>query len=98
MEPGQFVNIHLTDPTERIWGRLKRLDPAGVVVRGIDVRQIDTFRYQFRKDQPTVFPQTLFFPMHRVLKIDLDEPVDHLPAIIESIKRATGMDEDQIMS
>ncbi len=98
MEPGQFILVHLIEPNERFWGRLIKLSESGLVLRGIDVRQIELFKYQFRQQEKTVFPQTFFFPMRRVQKVDLDEPLDRLPSVIDAVKELSGLDEDTIMA
>ena len=98
MKPGDYVNLHLIDPVERLWGRLHRLDPAGVTFRGFDVRGVETFKYQFGKDDQRVVPQTCFYPMRRVLKIDLDEPIGEVPSVIEAISAAAGRPPEQIIA
>ena len=98
MEYGDYINIHLTDPVERLWGRLIRLSNAGVIMRGIDVKEIEAFKYQFRKQEKEVFPQTAFFPMRRVQKMDIDEPLDQLPSVIEALVEATGKNADEIIN
>ena len=98
MQEGSFVHVHLIEPTERFWGKLIKLTEAGVILRGIDVRQIEVFKYQFNKDERMVFPQTIFFPMRRIQKVDLDEPMDELPSVIDSVIRVSGVDEDSLLS
>jgi len=97
MEPGEFVNLYLIDPIEKIWGRLVSIDSSGVVVRGVDVKMIETFRYQFQKEERETFPQTSFWPMRRVQRIDLDEAMDDLPSIIQSLVESTGLEIDDIL-
>ena len=97
MEPGDYVNLYVIDPIEKIWGRLVRIADAGVVVRGIDVKLIESFRYQFQKEEPAVFPQTTFWPMRRIQKIDMDEAVGDIPSVIDSLKRTTGLPADEIL-
>lgn len=98
MKPGDFVNIYLIDPIEKIWGRLVQIDTAGIVVRGIDVKWIESFRYQCNKTEQEVFPQTSFWPMRRVQRIDMDEAMSGIPSVIDSIIRSTGMSADEIIS
>ena len=98
MQEGSFVHVHLIEPTEQFWGKLIKLTEAGVILRGIDVRQIEVFKYQFNKDERMVFPQTIFFPMRRIQKVDLDEPMDELPSVIDSVIRVSGVDEDSLLS
>jgi len=93
MQNGDFVTLYLLDPLERVWGRLLRLSDAGVSLRGIDVKEIETFKYQFHKQEQVVFPQTSFYPMRRVLKMDLDEPIGTVPSIVQSIRAFAGAGE-----
>ncbi|MDJ0839401.1 MAG: hypothetical protein QNK37_22975 [Acidobacteriota bacterium] len=97
MEPGDFVNLYVIDPIEKIWGRLVRISDAGIVVRGFDVKLIESYRYQFQKEEPEVYPQTTFWPMRRVQKLDLDEAMGDIPSVIESLKRTTGLSADEIL-
>lgn len=97
MQANDFVIAHLTEPKEQIWGQLIELNQAGVVMRGIDLKQTDTFKYQFRGDTRHVFPQTLFVPLRRVVQIALDEAVDDLPSIIDGITHYTELAPDELL-
>ncbi len=97
MKPGTYINVHLIEPVERLWGRLIKLDQAGVVIRGVDVKQVETFKFQFNREDKLVFPQTIFFPMRRVQKVDLDEALDTLPSVIETIEEITGLSRNDII-
>ena len=96
MKADQWVNIHLTEPSERFWGRLLMLSDAGATLRCIDVKQIEPFKYQFKSDRQIVFPQTIFFPMRRIQQIDLDEAMGDLPSTIEAVLQITGLAEDRL--
>ncbi len=98
MRKGSYVNVHLIEPNERLWGRLDNLDQAGVVFRGIEIGQLEAFKYQVKNADRAIYAQTFFFPMRRVLKIDLDEPIGSLPSVIETISRISGLSEDEIIS
>ena len=98
MEQGDLVNLYLIDPIEKMWGRLVRIDVTGIILRGIDVSMIEPFRYQLRKEETVVYPQTSFWPMRRVQRMDLDEPMDELPSVIQSIMSSTGFSADEIIS
>jgi len=98
MQTNDFINVHLGDPREQFWGRLLRLDQAGVLIRCIDVKQIENFRYQFNRNDRSVFPQTLFFPMRRIEHISLDEKVGSIPSTIETIREQTGLSDDELLA
>ena len=96
MQRGNFVTLQLNEPKEQLWGRLLEIQPAGITVRGFDVRLVEKFKYQFR-GEPVVFPQTAFYPMHRVLRLFLDEDVGDVPSIIAAIQEVTRLDVDAIL-
>ncbi|CAM2007052.1 hypothetical protein [Acanthopleuribacter pedis] len=97
MKANDFVIAHLIEPKEQVWGKLIELKQAGIVIRGIDLKQTDTFKYQFRGEDRKVYPQTLFVPMRRVVQIALDESLDDLPSIIASICDYTELSPDELL-
>lgn len=97
MQINDFINVHLGDPREQFWGRLLRLDAAGVLIRGIDVRQLERFRYQFTKEDKVVFPHTLFFPMRRIEHISLDEATGNVISTIALLRNHTGLTDDELL-
>lgn len=98
MKPGDFVNLYMNDPIEKVWGRLVSLSSAGITVRGIDIKYIEAFKYQFNKEDRDIFPQTVFWPMRRVQKMVLDEPMEGtLPSVIESMIASSRLGADEII-
>ena len=97
MDCGDFVTLYLLDPMERYWGKLIGLSEAGVTLRCIDVKEIETFKYQFHKQEQVVFPQTTFYPMRRILKMDLDESIGEVPSVIEAICGVTSATPSEII-
>jgi hypothetical protein len=74
IEPGDLVVVHCTNPREKMWGVLLRLDSVGVVVRGLDLASVeDWLRQQRTGGVAPIEPSTFFLPAHRLIRIDLDE-------------------------
>ncbi len=74
MEEGSLVIINCHDPKEKIWGVLMRLDRRGPVIRGLSLTTFEDWLKQERqREQRFITPMTVFIPMHRVERIDLDE-------------------------
>ncbi len=74
MERDTIVIVSLNAPREKIWGRLLSLTAAGVTVQGIDLNCFDDWMRQLLEAQPSLLlPNTVFYPMHRVERIALDE-------------------------
>ena len=97
LKPGSYVHVYLVEPSERWWGRLLELSVAGVTLRGINVDQIEAFKYQFNNRPRAVFPLTVFFPMRRIQKVDLDESWDELPSILDGVVEVTGLSAEEIL-
>jgi len=71
---GSLVIIHCSNPREKMWGLLVRLDGIGVVIRGLDLESVeDWLRQEKVGSDRMIGPTTFFVPMSRVLRIDLDE-------------------------
>jgi hypothetical protein len=72
--PGSLVIVHCANPREKMWGVLLKLDSSGAVVRGMDLNTVEDWLHQERTDEPALIgPSTFFVPVHRVVRIDLDE-------------------------
>lgn len=91
MNSGQLVLVTLNSPREKFWGVMLSLNPAGVSVRGIDLQSLDDFT-QLVKSGEAVSPSVVFFPMHRVQRIEEDDANGELPSLADQFRSKTGMD------
>lgn len=74
IEVGSLVVIHCTNPREKHWGLLIRMDGLGVVLRGLDLESVEDWLAQERSGgDPLIAPSTFFVPTHRIVRLDLDE-------------------------
>jgi hypothetical protein len=74
IDVGSLVVIHCTNPREKHWGLLIRMDALGVVVRGLDLESVEDWLAQERGGgAPLIAPSTFFVPTHRMVRLDLDE-------------------------
>jgi hypothetical protein len=71
MISGQLVLVTLYNPREKFWGIMLALEPAGVSIRGVDLQSLDDFT-QLVKSGEAASASVVFFPMHRVQKIEED--------------------------
>ena len=89
--PGSAVLLYLRDPQERLWGLLRRLDPAGIMLDGMDLASFDGWMSEVERGETTpVGPSSLFFPMSRVEKILLDRASGPVPSLSERFRERTG--------
>jgi hypothetical protein len=92
MRPGDFIVLHLVHPTEKLWGRLLRLNAAGVSFRGLQLESFEEWRRELgRGDEPGTAPTTQFVPMHRVERLFLDETVGEVESYSARFERTTGL-------
>lgn len=90
-KPGAIVVLSLTEPREKLWGVLVQLSATGVGIRGVDVLSFDETLRMLRHEEP-IAPAEVFFPMHRVERIEIDAPSCGVPSLRERFENATGAD------
>jgi hypothetical protein len=92
MEINSVVIVSIISPKEKIWGQLLLLEPKGVTVRGIDIEAFDDFiRQVIKQEETAVGPNTIFFPMHRIERVALDEPSGSIPSLSERFHAKVGI-------
>ena len=90
---GALVILHCGSPREKMWGAVMRLDAVGVVLRGLDLETVEDWLRQERAGgERLIWPTTFFVPMHRVLRIDLDEPGPAVASYGDRFLAACGRD------
>jgi hypothetical protein len=88
---GTTVVIYLQGPKEKVWGVLVSLTPAGVVLRGIDLATFDDWmRQEARGEEELIGLTTIFYPMHRVVRMERDETVGPLTSYADRFAREVG--------
>jgi hypothetical protein len=90
-----MVVVSLANPREKYWGMLSELSAAGVIVVAIALDSLDDFMAQVRAGE-AVNPATLFFPMHRVERIELDARNGHFGSLAERFESKSGMRLDAV--
>jgi len=92
MEINCIVIVSLVTPKEKFWGQLRQLESKGVTVRGIGLEAFDDFiRQVVKQEESAVGLETVFFPMHRVERIALDEPSGSIPSLAQRFHSKVGM-------
>ena len=88
---GAMVLLALGDPREKFWGQLLALSEAGISLRGMDLESFDDSAAMVKAGEPFT-PATVFFPMHRVERMELDVNSGGLPSLRERFRVQTGRD------
>jgi hypothetical protein len=79
LAPGTAVVLYLQGPKEKFWGILVQIGVAGLVVRGLDLQVFDDWmRQEARHDERLIGPTTVFYPIHRLERMERDETVGPL--------------------
>lgn len=91
LNPGAAVVVYLHSPKEKVWGFLVSTMAAGVVVRGMDLVAFeDWLRQEVRGEEALLGPATVFYPMHRVERMEKDETVGPIASYCERFRREVG--------
>jgi len=91
MKQGSIVVMHLVEPSEKYWGKLETLSAAGATVRGINLHSFeDWLREIANEEPPSLGLATIFFPLRRVERIFLDEPVGMIESLAQRFEQRAG--------
>ena len=91
MKINSIVIVNLVAPRQRFFGRLAEITTAGVTVRGIDLDAFGDWMNTIKGcEESGVQPTTIFFPLHRVEKIILDEGIGAIPSLSNTFLTKVG--------
>ncbi|HLJ85714.1 MAG TPA: hypothetical protein VKZ53_02765 [Candidatus Angelobacter sp.] len=87
---GSLVLVTLHNPREKFWGMVLSLGPAGVSLRGIDLHSLDDFA-RLVKSGERASAGVVFFPMHRIERIEMDVPNGDIPSLADQFVSKAGV-------
>jgi hypothetical protein len=93
---GAVVLVTLNMPREKFWGVVLELTTAGLGVRGIDLNSFDDFARLVHEGEPAA-ASAVFFPMHRIERIELDTRNGSIPSLAERFSSQSGRDVADIL-
>ena len=92
MEINNIVIVSLISPKEKIWGQLLQLESKGITIRGIELDSFDDFVLQIvNQEESPVGMTTVFYPMHRVERVAVDEPSGSIPSLSDRFRGKLGL-------
>lgn len=98
VSPGSIVVVNCGNPREKMWGCVVHMDISGVVIRGLDLESVEDWLRQERSGGGGALgPSTFFVPMHRVLRIDLDESSGAVESFADRFRAASGRDVRDVL-
>ena len=96
-EQGSTVLLTLHSPRQKFFGVLVQFASAGVELRGVPLESLEDLARQIRDGQ-RAGASTLFFPMHRVERMELDEASGDLPSLAEGFASKAGRTAQEVFS
>jgi|SRR5579871_1761634 hypothetical protein len=90
-QPGTLAVVTLGSPREKLWGAVLSLTAEGLSLSGIELASFEDL-VSMVKDGERVSPSVIFFPMHRVERIELDLPDGNIPSLGQRFTAKTGLD------
>ena len=89
--PGALVIATLSNPREKFWGAILHLAGEGLSLRGVDLAGFDNLALQIKSGEPFT-SGVVFFPMHRVERIEMDLPDGNIQSLAQRFAQKTGLD------
>jgi hypothetical protein len=91
LAPGTPVVLYLQGPKEKFWGVLIQIGVAGLVVRGLDLQVFDDWmRQEARAEERLIGPTTVYYPTHRLERMERDETVGPLLSYADRFAEQVG--------
>src|SRR5205814_8439333 len=95
MAEGDPISLYLQAPKEKVWGLLRQIFAAGLVVRCIELGAFeDWMRQEARGEEALLGLSTIFYPMGRVERMERDESLGPLPSYAARFEREVGRPVD----
>src|SRR5690349_24726760 len=89
--PGALVIATLSNPREKFWGMILALASEGLSLSGAELASFEDLAVMVRDGEPFT-PAVVFFPMHRIERVELDLPDGNLPSLSQRFLTKTGLE------
>ncbi|MGA7217495.1 MAG: hypothetical protein WBX38_04240 [Candidatus Sulfotelmatobacter sp.] len=89
--PGAIALVTLGAPRDKFWGMILALGPEGMSISGIELASFEDLVVMVKNGEPFT-PAAVFFPMHRIERIELDLSDGSLPSLSQRFSAKTGLD------
>jgi hypothetical protein len=96
-QPGTMVVATLANPREKFWGAILALRAEGVSLRGIELASFEDLVALVKDGEPFSLG-VVFFPMHRVERMELDLPDGGIPSLSQRFTAKTGLDPATLLA
>ena len=97
MQPGAMVLLTLGNPREKFWGAILALTVQGLSLSGVELGSFEDLLSMIKAGDPPAFG-VVFFPMHRIERVELDLSHGHIPSLSQRFTAKTGLDPSLILT
>jgi len=94
-QPGTMAVLTLGNPREKIWGALLAITPEGLTLCGVELASFEDL-IAIVKEGECFAPNVIFFPMHRVERMELDLPDGGIPSLSQRFVSKTGVEPTEL--
>ena len=94
---GAIVLVMLGHTRDKFWGAIYSLSAEGMSLCGFELASFDDV-VSMVKDGDAFSPGVVFFPMHRIERIELDLPNGEVPSIGQRFTASTGLDAKEALT
>src|SRR3954452_13969454 len=94
--PGAMVIATLSNPREKFWGMILALAAEGLSLSGAELASFEDLTVMVRDGEPFT-PAVVFFPMHRIERVELDLPDGNLPSLSQRFLSRTGLEPSTVL-
>jgi hypothetical protein len=91
-----MVVATLGNPREKFWGVVLSLAGEGLSLCGIELASFEDLVSMVRESEPFA-SSVVFFPMHRVERIELDLPDGAIPSLSQRFAAKTGIEPSKVL-
>ena len=95
--PGALVIVTLCTPREKFWGMILALASEGLSLSGAELASFEDLTLMVKNGEPFT-PAVVFFPMHRIERVELDSPDGSLPSLSQRFLAKTGLEPSAALS
>ena len=95
--PGAMVIATLSNPREKFWGMILALAAEGLSLSGAELASFEDLTVMVRDGEPFT-PAVVFFPMHRIERVELDLPDGNLPSLSQRFLNKTGREPSAVLA
>jgi hypothetical protein len=96
-QPGAIALLTLGNPREKFWGAILALNAQGLSLSGIELGSFEDLISMIKAGDPPFFG-VVFFPMHRIERVELDSSGGNIPSLSQRFTAKTGLDPASVLT